>query len=207
MPVGDDELIARLRAGDEGGFAELVDRYSPSMLAVARTHVAGREAAEDVVQDTWIAVLKGIDAFEGRSSLRTWLFRILVNIAKTRGVHDKRTAPVDVQELDDRPVPGPESFQAAGDRWPGHWIRFPLPWRDSPEHSLLAGETRDLVRVELDRLPRLQRLVVSLRDVEGYTSEEVCALLDLTAANQRVLLHRGRGRIRLALADYLVGTA
>lgn len=197
----DLELVEALRAGDERVFADLVDRYSPAMLAVARAHVASREVAEDVVQDTWLALLKGIDGFEGRSSLRTWLFRVLVNIAKTRGVREKRMTPTDLLGSD-ASTASPDRFQSAGDRWPGHWTRFPRQWVESPERSLLAGEALDLVRRELARLPEQQRRVVALRDVDGYDSSEVCVLLDLTAANQRVLLHRGRARIRVALAGY-----
>ena len=204
MDDSDADLVARLRAGDERAFADLVDRYSPSMLAVARTHVASREIAEDVVQDTWVALLKGIDGFEGRSSLRTWLFRVLANIAKTRGVREKRTMPVD---MNDGATVSPERFQPAGAQWPDQWVRFPMPWRESPEHSLLSGEALDLVRRELARLPEQQRIVVSLRDVDGYDSGEVCALLELTAANQRVLLHRGRARIREALAGYFASAS
>ena len=200
----DEDLVDGLRAGDERAFADLVDRYSPSMLAVARTHVASREIAEDVVQDTWVALLKGIDGFEGRSSLRTWLFRVLVNIAKTRGVREKRIMPVD---MNDGPTVSPDRFQPAGAQWPDHWVRFPMPWRESPEHRLLSGEALDLVRRELARLPEQQRIVVSLRDVDGYDSGEVCALLELTAANQRVLLHRGRARIREALAGYFASAS
>ncbi len=201
----DGQLVDRLRVGDEQAFAELVDRYSPSMLAVARTHVASREVAEDVVQDTWLALLKGIDGFEGRSSLRTWLFRVLVNIAKTRGVREKRCTTVDMSDAPTHPTVSPDRFESGDSQWPGHWVRFPVPWRESPEHSLLAGEALDLVRHELAQLPQQQRIVVSLRDVDGYDSDEVCALLDLTAANQRVLLHRGRARIRQALAGYFAG--
>jgi RNA polymerase sigma-70 factor, ECF subfamily len=174
------------------------------MLAVARTHVGSRDVAEHVVQDTWLALLKGIDGFEGRSCLRTWLFRVLAKIAKTRGVREKRTTPVDLHAVEDRPTGRPDRFQSADAEWPGHWVRFPMPWRESPERSLLAGEALELVRRELARLPEQQRIVVSLRDVDGYEADEVCAFLDLTAANQRVLLHRGRTRIREALAGYFV---
>lgn len=202
MDAPDEQLVDRLRAGDEQAFAGLVDRYSPSMLAVARTHVASREVAEDVVQDTWLALLKGIDAFEGRSSLRTWLFRVLINIAKTRGVRERRTSAVDLNGRAGRPTVPADRFQPDDAQWAGHWARFPMPWRDSPEHSLLAGEAVDVVRGALARLPEQQRIVVTLRDVEGYDAEEVCALLDLTAGNQRVLLHRGRARVRQTLAGY-----
>ncbi|WP_411285928.1 RNA polymerase sigma factor [Lapillicoccus sp.] len=201
MSIPDDELVALLRGGDERAFADLVDRYSPSMLSVARTYVTSREVAEDVVQDTWLALLLGIDRFEGRSSLRTWLFRVLVNIAKTRGVREKRSTPVDMH-LVDQPAVNPDRFQSAAAPWPDHWVRFPVPWHESPERSLLSGEALDLVRHQLARLPGQQRIVVCLRDVDGYGSAEVCAMLDLTAANQRVLLHRGRARIREALATY-----
>ena len=203
----DDDLVERLRVGDERVFADLVDRYSPSMLAVARTHVASREIAEDVVQDTWLALLKGIDGFEGRSNIRTWLFRVLVNIAKTRGMREKRSTPVDMHVGLDHSTVSPDRFQSADSRWPDHWVRFPMPWLDSPEHRLLSGEALELIRRELDRLPEQQRVVVSLRVVDGYDSDEVCALLDLTAANQRVLLHRGRARIREALAEYFVAAS
>jgi RNA polymerase sigma-70 factor, ECF subfamily len=169
----DDEVVDALRAGDERAFVDLVDRYSPAMFAVARTHVANREVAEDVVQDTWLALLKGIDGFQGRSSLRTWLFRVLVNIAKTRGVRDKRTTPVDLAGMEG-PTVSPDRFRPAGDRWPGHWVRFPQPWTESPEHSLLSAEALELVRRELALLPVLRRLVVGMRDIDGYDSNEVC---------------------------------
>lgn len=201
MTTTDNEQVDALRAGDERAFVALVDRHSAAMLAVARCHVASREIAEDVVQDTWLALLKGIDRFEGRSSLRTWLFRVLVNIAKTRGVSEKRTTPIDMSGTGG-PTVHPDQFRPAADQWPGHWVRFPQPWTESPERSLLADEALNLVRRELAQLPVLQSLVVGLRDIDGYDSAEVCALLDLTAANQRVLLHRGRARIRNALAGY-----
>lgn len=207
MSTSDDELVDALRAGDERAFADLVDRHSPAMLAVARLHVASREAAEDVVQDTWLALLKGIDRFEGRSSLRTWLFRVLTNIAKSRGIREKRTTPVDLHPGDQRPTLSPDRFQGDSDRWPGHWVRFPAPWRESPEHTLLSAEVLNLVRRKLDDLPEQQRIVVALRDIDGYDADEVCTILDLSAANQRVLLHRGRARLREALADYLVGAS
>ncbi len=201
MDTSDGEIVDALRAGDERAFIELVDRHSAAMLAVARRYVASPDVAEDVVQDTWVAVLKGIDGFEGRASLRTWLFRVLINIAKTRGIRDKRLLPVG-SAADAEPTVRADRFRPAEDRWPGHWVQFPEPWVDSPERRLEASETLDVVRTALAALPEFQRLVVALRDVEGYTSVEVCDLLDLTAANQRVLLHRGRARVREALAGY-----
>lgn len=202
VSLPDGELVDLLRAGDERTFADLVDRYSPSLLTVARTHVASHEIAEDVVQDTWLALLTGIDGFEGRSSLRTWLFRVLVNIAKTRGVREKRSTPVDLTEP--RPTTISHRFQPVDAPSPSHRAHFSMAWRDSPEHRLLCAEALDLVRRELARLPEQQRIVVALRDVDGYDSDEVCALLDLTAANQRVLLHRGRAHIREALGGYFI---
>jgi RNA polymerase sigma-70 factor (ECF subfamily) len=202
VDTSDGDIVNALRAGNELAFIELVDRHSAAMLAVARRYVASPDVAEDVVQDTWVAVLKGIDGFEGRASLRTWLFRVLINIAKTRGVRDKRLLPVGTA-TDAGPTVPANRFRPAGDRWPGGWVRFPEAWVDSPERQLEASETLDVVRAALAALPELQRSVVALRDVEGYTSTEVCELLDLTAANQRVLLHRGRARVRAALACYL----
>lgn len=192
----DHETVAALRAGDERTFAALVDRYSPVMRSVARSYVSTHEVAEDVVQETWLAVLKGIDGFEARSSLRTWLFRILVNIAKTRGIRERRAVSFEVSTVD------PSRFRPAGDDWPRHWLTPPEQWHESPERSVLSGEAVALVRRELDELPDAQRRVVALRDVEGYGADEVCELLHLTPANQRVLLHRGRARIRTALAGY-----
>jgi RNA polymerase sigma-70 factor (ECF subfamily) len=195
------DLVTALRAGDEHHFGLLVDRYSPMMLSVARTYVGSRHAAEDVVQDTWLAVLKGIDRFEGRSTLRTWLFRILINIAKARGVREHRTTPSAALSGNGATVDAAR-FRPDGAEWPHHWLHPPLPWDESPEHSLLSGEAVELLRRELDRLPETQRRVVSLRDVDGYAAAEVCSLLDLTPANQRVLLHRGRAKVRQALAGY-----
>jgi RNA polymerase sigma-70 factor (ECF subfamily) len=191
------ELVAALRAGDERAFAEIVDAYSPSMLAVARLYVASREVAEEVVQDAWLALLKGIDRFEGRSSLRTWLFRMLINIAKTRGVRERRFVLID-----DGPTVDPRRFRGEDDPYPRNWALPPGDWTESPERSLLATEAVGLVQRELDRLPEQQRLVVRLRDIDGFDADEVCLLLELTPGNQRVLLHRGRARIRTALAQY-----
>jgi RNA polymerase sigma-70 factor (ECF subfamily) len=204
------ELVLALRAGDERVFAALVDRYNPMMQRVARGYVATREVAEEVVQDTWLALLEGIDRFEERSSLRTWLFRVLVNIAKTRGVRDRRTTPMsslfDVDPSGDGPTVDPSRFLPADHpKWPHHWSDPPEHWQDSPERQLLSWETTALVQREIDRLPPQQRLVVSLRDIAGYDSDEVCNVLGLTAANQRVLLHRGRARVRQALDQYLAG--
>lgn len=197
-------LVAALRAGDEGAFALLVDQHTPAMLRVARGYVPSREHAEDVVQETWIALLKGLDSFEGRSSLRTWLFTVLINIAKRRGVRERRSADLAVLAFTDGTV-DPARFRDADDPYPGHWLpdEVPAPFPDTPEGSVLGGELIALTRRELDRLPERQRVVVTLRDVLGFDSDEVCRLLDISTANQRVLLHRGRAAIRHVLENYL----
>jgi RNA polymerase sigma-70 factor (ECF subfamily) len=197
--------IARLRDGDGTVFAQLVDRYTPAMLRVARGYVPTREIAEEVVQEAWIALLKGISKFEGRSSLRTWLFTVMINIAKQRGVRERRDADAEIAAFTGGTV-DPARFRPANDaRWPGHWKdhQRPAPFPDTPEGSVLANELMSVTRRELDKLPERQRIVVSLRDMLGFDSREVCELLDISAANQRVLLHRGRAAVRQALENYL----
>lgn len=201
---GETGLIAALRAGDESAFAALVDLHTPTMLRVARGYVSTHELAEEVVQETWIAVLRGIDRFEGRSALRTWLFTIMVNIAKARGLQERRHADLQVLAASGSTV-DPARFREAGDRWPGHWKEHeaPVPFPDTPEGSVLGEELMTVARRELDKLPPRQREVVMMRDVLGLESAEVCDLLEISAANQRVLLHRGRAAVRQALEDYL----
>ncbi|MBN3458751.1 sigma-70 family RNA polymerase sigma factor [Mycobacterium sp. DSM 3803] len=174
------------------------------MLRVARGYVSTHELAEEVVQETWIAVLRGIDRFEGRSALRTWLFTIMVNIAKARGLQERRHADLQVLAASGGTV-DPARFREAGDRWPGHWKEHeaPVPFPDTPEGSVLGEELMTVARRELDKLPPRQREVVMMRDVLGLESAEVCDLLEISAANQRVLLHRGRAAVRQALEDYL----
>ena len=197
-------LIAALRHGDEAVFAQLVDQHSAPMLLVARGYVPSREIAEEVVQETWIALIKGIDRFEGRSSLRTWLFAVMINIAKTRGVRERRDADAAIAAHTGGTV-DPARFREAGDEWSGHWkdTERPLAFPDTPEGSVLGGELVAVARAELDKLPDRQRVVVTLRDMLGLDSREVCELLDITVANQRVLLHRGRAAIRQVLENYL----
>jgi RNA polymerase sigma-70 factor (ECF subfamily) len=197
-------LVTSLRTGDEAAFAALVDRYYGTMLRVARNHVASREAAEDVVQETFLAVIDGLDRFEGRSSLRTWMFRILVNQAKTRGEREGRTRPfsslgsgVDEEE---RAV-DPDRFIAEG-RWAGFWSA-PPPAANLPEAHALAAEVGDQLLKVIDTLPPAQLAVLELRDVDGLSASEVCELLDISEANQRVLLHRARSKARAALERYL----
>jgi RNA polymerase sigma-70 factor, ECF subfamily len=203
--ASDAELLDRLRARDESAFMELVDRYHQSLVRLAMSFVSTRTAAEDVAQETWLGVLNGIDRFEGRSSLKTWLFRILVNRAKTRGVRDSRCVPFSAlareAEEDEGPSIEPERFQDHEHRWAGHWSAPPQNW--GGEERALAGETREVIRRAIEKLPPAQRTVISLRDVEGLDSEEVCALLELSEGNQRVLLHRARTKVRRALEDYL----
>ncbi|MCV7421165.1 sigma-70 family RNA polymerase sigma factor [Mycobacterium yunnanensis] len=197
-------LITALRARDEAAFAELVDLYTPSMLRVARGYVPSVAIAEEVVQETWIALFRGIDAFEGRSSLRTWLFTVMINIAKRRGLRERREADVAITAYTGGTV-DPARFRAAGQQWSGHWreTEEPSPFPQTPEGSLLGSELVAVTRRALDELPERQRVVVTLRDMLGFDSAEVCDLLDISVANQRVLLHRGRAAVRAQLEDYL----
>jgi RNA polymerase sigma-70 factor, ECF subfamily len=197
-------VVERLRAGDEDTFMALVEALQPSMLRVARMYVSSQAIAEEVVQDAWVGVLTGIDRFEGRSSLRTWIFRILTNIAKTRGQREGRSVPFASLAGDDLDGPtwDPSMFRGADDTWPGGWSTLPIDWRGIPEDRLLSSETRGVVRAAIDALPPMQAEVISLRDVLGWSSEEVRNALDLTETNQRVLLHRARAKVRRALEDY-----
>jgi RNA polymerase sigma-70 factor (ECF subfamily) len=202
--VDDAAVIAALRARDEDVFAALMREYNAMLLRVAQIYVTSRAVAEEVVQETWIGVLNGIDRFEGRSSLKTWIFRILTNIAKTRGQREGRTVPFSALE---RPEAVPEAavdpdrfLPADHERWPGHWASKPQPW---PEERLLAGETLGIVERAIDELPPAQRAVISLRDVRGWSAEETCNALGVSETNQRVLLHRARSKVRQALEDYL----
>lgn len=203
--LADDALVvAALRRGDEAAFAELVNAYSSSLLRLAQDFVRSRSVAEEVVQETWLAVLNGIDRFEGRSSLKTWLYRILVNKAKTRGVREARSVPFSSLEVagDERTVPE-DRFRRPGDQWPGHWASPPRPLDTLPEERLLSREARRRIAEALETLPDSQRVVVTLRDVAGWESEEVCDALGLSEGNQRVLLHRGRAKLRAALERYV----
>lgn len=187
----EEELIARLRAGDERAFGELVDRYHASMLRVASTFVPSRAVAEEVVQDTWLGVVRGLPRFEGRSSLKTWIFRILVNRARTTGAREPRFVPLDPGEN-----LGSDRFHPAGT-----WREPPAVWSDAIEDRLAAPEIAARIREVVEGLPESQRQVVTLRDIEGLTSGEVCEVLGISEGNQRVLLHRARTRVRAALED------
>lgn len=194
MIAEDEDLVDRLRAGDEEAFAEVVRAWSPAMLRVARGHVRSDATAQEVVQEAWLGVLRGLRLFEGRASLRTWVFRILVNTARRRG----RGEAVLMAELDG-PTVDPDRFRGPGDQYPGGWRESAAPAWSGPEPRVLTAEVRTELARALTELPARQRAVVELRDVHGFPAPEVCDLLDLTPENQRVLLHRGRARLRSIL--------
>ena len=200
---GTDEraLVAALRRGDGAAFAALIDQHSAMMLRVARMYVSSDAVAEEVVQETWIGVLNGIERFEGRASLRTWIYRILMNIARTRGVREARSMPFSSAPATAGAEPSvdPDRFLESGD---GRWAFAPVPW-PSPEESLLSGETRTVILDAIEKLPPSQRQVITLRDIEGWSSEEVRNALDLSETNQRVLLHRARSKVRGAIERHL----
>jgi RNA polymerase sigma-70 factor (ECF subfamily) len=198
----DDAIVARLRAGDEAMFALILTAWSSGLLRAARAYVSTRESAEDVVQDTWLAVVRGINRFEGRSSLRTWVYRIMINTAKSRGVKDKRTVPMtDLTPEDSGPTVDPARFRGPDDPYQGHWKEFPPQW-PSVETEIESRQVRQRIEEAIGRLPARQRIVITLRDVESYSADEVCALLEISAANQRVLLHRARAAVRADLETY-----
>jgi RNA polymerase sigma-70 factor, ECF subfamily len=207
----DEQLLLALRRRDEQAFAALVDRYHARLVRLARLFVANEAVAEEVVQETWIGVLQGIDRFEGRSSFRTWLFRILTNQAKRRGQREARSLPFAAisaaQDADDvEYAVAPERFLPAGDEWAGHWVSYPLNWRETPEEQFLSHETRAFVQEAIADLPLNQRLVITMRDVEGFPAAEVCNALAISETNQRVLLHRARSKVREQLERYLEKT-
>jgi RNA polymerase sigma-70 factor, ECF subfamily len=200
------ELLARLRTGDERAFEALVTQHYATMLAVAQTYVRTRSVAEEVVQEAWLGVLKGLDRFEGRSSLKTWILRILVNIAKTRGVREARSVPyASLAPEGEDPAVEPERFRGAGDAFPGHWRAYPGNWQSLPEEALFQRETLQVALDAIERLPPAQRTVIVMRDIQGCEPEEVCSVLDVSDGNQRVLLHRARSRVRAALEKHFDG--
>lgn len=204
----EEALLARLRAGDETAYGELVEQLTPSMLRVARMYVSSQAVAEEVVQETWLAVLNGLDRFERRASLRTWIFTILMNRAKTRGVRERRTVPFATlaasEASADEPAVDPDRFLPADDdRAPRHWATPPRRWSEDPEAALASKETLALVTDAISQLPQMQRLVITMRDLEGLSSQEVRNVLQITETNQRVLLHRARAKVRAALEEHL----
>jgi RNA polymerase sigma-70 factor, ECF subfamily len=204
--ASDDELLGALRLGDERAYVALVRRYGALMQRVALTYVRTPAVAEEVVQETWCAVLTGLERFEGRAALKTWLFRILTNRAKTRGRREARTVPFSSlvgEDEADAPSVDPERFLPADHpRYPGGWSAAPAQWSAVPHERMLAREVRGCIRRAIDELPERQQAVIVMRDVEGWPPEEVCDVLDLSEGNQRVLLHRARSRVRAELERY-----
>ena len=205
----DAELVRRLLAGDESAFMWLVDMYQGAMVRLARNYVPSRDVAEEVVQETWLAVLQGLPKFEARSSLKTWIFRILVNRAITRGTRERRAVPFsalfDAGTDAFEPAVDPDRFFGPEGRAPHTWASPPQPWDEIPEQRLESQETLDRVAAAIDTLPPSQREVITMRDVDGFSSQEVCSVLGISEVNQRVLLHRARSKVRRALAEYLTG--
>ncbi|MDZ4718852.1 MAG: sigma-70 family RNA polymerase sigma factor [Roseiflexaceae bacterium] len=205
--LDEQRLVEALRNGDEDAFTSLVMQYQNSMLRIAHYYVGSSAAAEDVVQETWLGVLRGLDNFAGRSSLRTWIFRILTNRAKTRGIRDGRTIPfASLQFQDDEasePIVNADRFWPADHpQWANVWVSYPRSWGQFPEDRALAAELQAVIQHSIEMLPPNQRAVISLRDIEGISSEEVCNVLEISESNQRVLLHRARAKVRRAVEQY-----
>ena len=210
MPQLDEaDLVQALQRGDETVFSAMMDSYSGSLLRLAMAYVPSRAVAEEVVQETWMGVLEGIGRFEGRSSFKTWLFRILTNRAKTRGIRERRYEPVGLARSDTESDEGPsfeEALFVAEGSGKGHWIEPPQGWRaDTPERALLSKECRLAIEEAITVLPDMQRQVITLRDVEGVSAEDVCNILSISETNQRVLLHRARLKVRHILDPYVQG--
>lgn len=204
----DRQLLARLRSRDETAFTTLVNRHHAAMARLARLYVPNSAVAEEVVQETWVGVLQGLERFEERCSLKTWLFSILMNRARTRGQRESRMVPVgSAIDFEAGPpeaaVSGERFLPADHHKWPGHWAQPPQSWGENPEKSLLAAESLKFIRRAIEALPKGQREVITLRDVEQWSSEEVCNVLGISETNQRVLLHRARSRVRGALEQYM----
>lgn len=203
--VDEGNLLQRLRKGDEAAFEEIVDRYGPGLRRLARAYVP-ESLADEVVQETWLGFLKSLDRFEGRSSLKTWIYRILMNTAKKRWTRESRSIPfssLGAHDVDGQPPVDPGRFLPPDHpQWPGHWSTPPESWRGIPESSLLSKEVLEVIAMALAGLPPAQRQALVLRDVEGFSSDEVCNFLGVTGTNQRVLLHRARSAVRRALEAY-----
>jgi RNA polymerase sigma-70 factor (ECF subfamily) len=204
LPREDRDLVTALRGGDEAVFTRLVREHGSGMLRVARRYVSTQAVAEEVVQEAWLAALHSLERFEGRSSLKTWLYRILMNTAMSRGEREARSIPFATlagEGGQGEPTVDPSRFQAEG-RWAGHWSTPPESWA-SPEPRLLEAETREVIDQAIAQLPEAQAIVITMCDIEGFEPEEICNVLDITLTNQRVLLHRARARVRQALEDYM----
>ena len=200
-------LIERLRCGDEGAFVRLVSQHHNVLLRVARTYVPDRAVAEEVVQESWLGVLRGLESFEGRCSLKTWIFQILINRARTRGQREARTVPFSAladPELEKaHPAVDPSRFAGPDSDYPDHWSMAPRQWDRTPEQLLLSGECRAHIEQAIAGLPPVQRQVITLRDIQGWDNEEICNTLGISESNCRVLLHRARSRVRQVMEDYL----
>ena len=199
-------LIAQLRNGNEDAFVAIIERYAPAMLRLAMVYVGAWAVAEEVVQEAWVGILEGLGRFEGRSSLKTWMFRILTNCAKTRAQREGRSIPFSSLEDSDidyaEHAVDPDRFLPMDHQWSGHWVSFPSNWEEMPEERLLSWETRARINRAIESLPTNQRAIITLRDIEGWTSEETCAFLGISEVNQRVLLHRARSKVRRVLEEY-----
>lgn len=205
-PSDETQLIEALRHGDEGAFLSLVTMHYAAMLRLAQMYVGTRAVAEEVIQETWVGVLQGLNRFEGRSSLKTWIFRILLNRARTRAQRENRSIPFsalasDIETFE--PAVEADAFRPSGDQYAGAWLTPPTGWDALPEERLLSQETRQHIDDALTTLPPAQREVITLRDIDGWSASEVCDYLGISEANQRVLLHRARSRVRSALVGYL----
>jgi RNA polymerase sigma-70 factor (ECF subfamily) len=202
-PVADElAVVARLREGDEQAFETLVARHYPTMLAVARSYVQSRSIAEEVVQEAWLGFLQSLERFEGRSSLKTWIIAIVVNKAKARVVREGRTVPFSAL-APDGPAVSADRFHGPGETYPGHWRSAPPPWSAPPEVISQDRETLRAVMGAIAGLPPAQQAVIRMRDLQGCSADEVCSALDVSAANQRVLLHRARSRVRAAVEAHV----
>jgi RNA polymerase sigma-70 factor, ECF subfamily len=199
----DEALLARIRDGDETAFNQLVDRYYPLTLHLARSYVRTQSVAEEVVQDAWIGVIEGLHRFEGRSSLKNWIAQIAINKARTRGAREARSLPFSSLANEDDDGIDPTLFRKPGDAFAGHWISYPPTWRSLPDEATVMHETLGVVRDAIEALPEMQRLVLTLRDIEGWGSAEIATVLELTESNERVLLHRARTNVRAILERHL----
>jgi RNA polymerase sigma-70 factor, ECF subfamily len=206
ISADDLQIVEALRSGNEAAFVSLIDRYHASMLRLAMAFVPSQAVAEEVAQEAWMGVLQGLNRFEGRSSLKTWIFRILTNCAKTRAQREGRSIPFSsLPEFNSdlsEPAVDPERFRGPDQQWPGHWVSFPRSWDEIPEERILSQETLACIQEAIDDLPPGQREVITLRDIEGWASDETCTLLGVSEANQRVLLHRARSKVRRAVEKY-----
>jgi RNA polymerase sigma-70 factor, ECF subfamily len=208
--TNDAALVQRLRDGDEAAFMMVVEMYQSAMIRLALMYVHDQASAEEVVQETWVAVLNGLHRFEGRSSLKTWIFSILMNRARTRASREGRTIPMSALGDEDdepfEPAVAPERFRPPDDpRYPGHWTVFPSDWSEVPEQRMLSLEVQTVIRDAINALPPNQREVITLRDVNGMSASEACNILEVSESNQRVLLHRARAKVQRALEHYFKG--